>query len=555
MKFLCNRVFFKHSYHFSKRQLTNLSHNAVYKGDQIAKIKTVIDKQKNIKRVSETGQAWESVIGLEVHAQINATTKIFSSAPHQFNFPVNSNVSWFDASTPGTLPVLNRRCVEAGVSTALALGCHLNMVSFFDRKHYFYSDLPAGYQITQQRRPLACAGQLDYPVMCPELSKDVFSRTCEVIQVQLEQDSAKSLHDPDTARSLVDLNRCGAGLMEIVLGPDLRHGEEAAAIVKELILILETLDTCKARMERGELRVDANISVRKFGDTELGVRTEVKNINSVRSVVRAVEYEVARQIHILEAGGRVENETRSFDYNDKVTVAMRDKEAKQDYRFMAEPNLPPLRLTETEVEESEDLVSVARMRSALPELPAQTRARLVADHGLDLLSSARLVEWPTLLEYYNLCVLHSPLNTKEVCHLVFSVVQGQCLAHHIQPQECGLKPKALVEASNMKQMKLISASGLQEVIGKILEGDKRSVEDIVRIENIFLVKDESYIRDFVEYIINNNMELVTKYKTEKNPKKAGRAYQAIISRVNKDSRVEKVDMGMFTQILKKKLHE
>jgi len=556
MKLLCQGIVFKNSYHFSQRQINLSCHNLAAGRENLAQIKTVIDKNKCIKRISnDTGSAWESVIGLEIHAQINAETKIFSSAPHQFNYPVNSNVSWFDASTPGTLPVLNRRCVEAGVSTALALGCHLNMVSFFDRKHYFYADLPAGYQITQLRRPLAQEGQLHYPVMCSELSKDVFSRSCEVIQVQLEQDSAKSLHDPETAKSLVDLNRCGTGLMEIVLGPDLRHGEEAAAMVKELILILETLDTCKARMDRGELRVDANISVRRMGETELGVRTEVKNINSVRSVAKAVEYEVARQIHILEAGDCVENETRSFDYNDKVTVAMRDKEAKQDYRFMPEPNLPPLRLIESEDGERDDLVSVARLRSALPELPAQTRARLEADHGLDCLSSARLVEWPSLLEYYELCVLHSPRSARELSHLVFSVVQGQCLAHHVKPRECGLEPKALVEASNMKQDKLISASGLQEVLGKLLEQDKRSVEEIVREENLYLVKDENIIKDFVEDIMRNNEELVKKYRKEKNPKKAARSYQAIITKVNQDSRVEKVDMVRFTQILKMKLQE
>ena len=555
MKLLFQGIVLKNSYHFSQRQI-NLCHNLAAGREKIAQIKTVIDKNKCIKRISnDTGTVWESVIGLEIHAQINAETKIFSSAPHQFNFPVNTNVSWFDASTPGTLPVLNRRCVEAGVSTALALGCHLNMVSFFDRKHYFYADLPAGYQITQLRRPLARAGQLDYPVLCPDLSKDVYSRSCEVIQVQLEQDSAKSLHDPETAMSLVDLNRCGTGLMEIVLGPELRHGEEAAAMVKELILILETLDTCKARMDRGELRVDANISVRRIGETELGVRTEVKNINSVRSVAKAVEYEVARQIHILEAGGCVENETRSFDYNDKVTVAMRDKEAKQDYRFMPEPNLPPLRLTETEDGESEDLVSVARLRSALPELPAQTRARLEADYGLDCLSSARLVEWPTLLEYYELCVRHGPRSPREVCHLVFSVVQGQCLAHHIQPRECGLEPKALVEASNMKQDKLISATGLQEVLGKLLDQDTRSVEEIVREENLYLVRDESVIREFVDDIIRNNRDLVNKFRKEKNPKKAARSYKSIITKVNHDSRVEKIDMVIFTRILNVKLKE
>ena len=482
--------------------------------------------------------------------------QIFSSSPHEFNSPVNTNVSYFDASIPGTLPVLNKRCVEAGVSTALALGCSLNMVSYFDRKHYFYADLPAGYQITQQRRPLAVGGRVQYPVLAPDLSKNLYSRSCEVIQLQLEQDSAKSLHDPDCGRSLVDLNRCGAGLMEIVLGPDLRHGEEAAALVKELILILTRLDTCRARMDRGELRVDANISVREAGSAGLGVRTEVKNINSVRSVARAVEYEVARQVHILESGGEVENETRGFDYGDKVTTAMRDKEAKQDYRFMPEPNLPPLRLAEGEdAAEDENRVNVSRLRAALPELPARTRDRLTSEHGLSAVSAAQLVEWPPLLDYFSLCVLHQPASAQEVANLIFSLVQQQCLAHNLQPSEVSLTPQTLVEASNLRQNKEISASGLQEILHKVLTGDSRAVRSIVEEENLYLIKDEDYILQFVNDIIQNNSEMVAKHKKEKNPKKTARLYQNLISIVNKDSRVEKVDMTKFTEIFRRKLHE
>ena len=212
---------------------------------------------------------------------------MFSSAPTGFNAPVNSNVSFFDAAIPGTLPALNRRCVEAGVLTSLALGLRLNHVSYFDRKHYFYADLPAGYQITQQRQALAVDGKFSFPVEEKEIlgnnSKKISLKESSIVQLQLEQDSGKSLHDIEGGKSLIDLNRCGIGLMEIVFGPDLRHGEEAAGLVKELRLILERVGSCLSRMEQGELRVDANISVRRPGE-ELGVRTEVKNINSVRSV-------------------------------------------------------------------------------------------------------------------------------------------------------------------------------------------------------------------------------------------------------------------------------
>ena len=344
--------------------------------------------------------------------------------------------------------------------------------------------------------------------------------------------------------------------MEIVFGPHLSHGEEAGALVKELILILETLDCSKARMEQGEVRVDANISVRRSGDPELGVRTEVKNINSVRSVVRAVEYEVMRQIAVLEQGGVVENETRSFDYNSKITVPMRDKEAKQDYRFMPEPNLPPLRLSDSSDATSDDgdLVNIERVRSEIPELPAETRTRLTADHGLSEVSSAQLVQWPALLHYFRLCCGHSPSSHSEVVNLIFSIVQHQCLTHNIEPCQVSLSPEMLVQVSNMRQEKLISSSGLQQVISLILSGDKRSVRNIVSENNLFLIRDDDFIDQFVEDIIKNNHALVDKYQREKNPKKIARVYQSLVTIVNKDSRVDKVDMVLFTEKLKQRLN-
>ena len=538
---------------FCKRQFAALvQESPVINQDPVSNIKTVLDKNKVIKRVSETGTVWESVIGIEVHAQIAANSKLFSSAPHDYCSPVNSNVTYFDASIPGTLPVLNRRCVEAGVKTALVLGCHVNQVSYFDRKHYFYADLPAGYQITQQRQALAVSGVLRYPVLCQELSKAMYSRECEVTQVQLEQDSGKSLHDEEEARSLVDLNRCGVGLMEIVFGPQLRHGEEAAALVKELLLILETLDSSKARMERGELRVDANVSVRRWGEQGLGVRTEVKNLNSVRSVVRAIEHEVARQIQVLESGGQVENETRSFDYNTKVTVPMRDKEAKLDYRFMPEPNLPPLRLSD-DVNSDSNLVNIAQLRSEIPELPAQTRHRLTEQYHLSDMAAAQLVSWPSLLTYFTQCVQHQPHSYKQIVDLIFSVVQHQCVLHNIEPSQTNLRPQTLVEASNLRQEKVISASGLQEVLSMVMTGDKRSVEDIVKEENLYLIRDQAYIDQFIDDMIRDNKQTIDKYQKETNPKKVARIYQSLINIVNKDSRVDKVDMVMFIEKFKQRL--
>ena len=308
-------------------------------------LKTRVAKIDNeIVRIRNSNDAWISTIGLEVHAQLLSKTKLFSRASAAYGHAANSQVSFFDAAIPGTLPVINKKAVDLATKAALALNCRINPVSTFDRKHYFYADLPTGYQITQQRKAIANDGHLDFIVMKSPTVKESYGKRASIIQLQLEQDSGKSMHDDKSNQTLVDLNRCGSGLIEIVFGPDLFDGEDAAGLVKELSLVLQWLDICTCQMEEGALRVDANVSVRPFGSDQLGVRTEVKNINSVRGLVNAIEFEVDRQIEILESGGLIENETRSYDGNSKTTVPMRDKEVKQDYRFMPEPNLPPLRL-------------------------------------------------------------------------------------------------------------------------------------------------------------------------------------------------------------------
>ncbi|TKC50653.1 hypothetical protein EI555_010857 [Monodon monoceros] len=276
---------------------------------------------------------WAAVVGLEIHAQIASNSKLFSGSQVDFAAPPNSLVSFFDASLPGTLPVLNRRCVEAAVMTGLALDCHINRRSLFDRKHYFYADLPAGYQITQQRLPIAVNGSLVYSVCVGKRQSQMVTKTAGVKQIQLEQDSGKSLHDSLRSQTLVDLNRAGVGLLEVVLEPDMSCGEEAAAAIRELQLILQALGTSQANMAEGQLRVDANISVHNPGEP-LGVRTEVKNLNSARFLAKAIDYEIQRQINELENGGKILNETRSFDYKLGCTVPMRDKEGKQDYRWL-----------------------------------------------------------------------------------------------------------------------------------------------------------------------------------------------------------------------------
>ncbi|GLH00227.1 Glutamyl-tRNA(Gln) amidotransferase subunit B, mitochondrial [Gryllus bimaculatus] len=336
---------------------------------------------------------WQSVVGLEIHAQISSRSKLFSGASTNFGSPVNCNVSFFDAATPGTLPVLNRSCVEAAVLTALALSCKINAVSLFDRKHYFYADLPAGYQITQQRAPIAEDGKLQFQVYTPSIHKKPYLKSSRIKQLQLEQDSGKSLHDSTEKRSLVDLNRAGVPLMELVFEPDLEDGEEAAALVKELCLILLRLNTCSCKMEEGALRVDANVSVHQPSEP-LGTRTEIKNIGSIRGVANAIQFEIQRQINILNKGGVVINETRSWDPVYKQTLPMRDKEEKQDYRYMPEPNLPPLRLLiegQLIPKDAKNLVNVRELQNRIPELPEETRRKLIKQYGLSSESAIQLV--------------------------------------------------------------------------------------------------------------------------------------------------------------------
>ncbi|KAG7266632.1 hypothetical protein CRUP_026576 [Coryphaenoides rupestris] len=298
--------------------------------------------------------------------------------------------------------------------TALALHCTIHHKSYFDRKHYFYADLPAGYQITQQRRAVAVDGRLDYSLLGGGRQGDqVQRRSVRIKQIQLEQDSGKSLHDDQRSQTLIDLNRAGVGLMELVMEPDMTCGEEAAAAVRELQLLLQALGTCQGNMSEGQLRVDANVSVHRPGEP-LGIRTEVKNINSARFLARAIDYEIERQIKALGRGEAILNETRNFDSKSGHTIPMRDKEGLQDYRFMPEPNLPPLVVYEDHRSVPAGLlegggqaglvVVLEGLREGLPELPSATRARLVSSYGLRPEHSFILVNGDGLTEYFEAVV-------------------------------------------------------------------------------------------------------------------------------------------------------
>jgi aspartyl-tRNA(Asn)/glutamyl-tRNA(Gln) amidotransferase subunit B len=318
---------------------------------------------------------WQVVIGMEIHAQVTSQSKLFSGASTEFGGAPNSHVSLVDAAMPGMLPVINEECVRQAVRTGLGLKARINLKSVFDRKNYFYPDLPQGYQISQYKSPIVGEGEVtvDMP--------DGEAITVGIERLHLEQDAGKSLHDQHPTMSFVDLNRSGVALMEIVSKPDLRSADEAKAFVGKLRTILRYLGTCDGDMEKGNLRADVNVSVRRPGEP-LGTRCEIKNVNSIRFIGQAIEHEARRQIGIREDGGEIEQETRLFDPNKGETRSMRNKEEAHDYRYFPDPDLLPLELTADAVE------ALAR---GLPELPDEKKARFMRDYGLSPYDSDVLV--------------------------------------------------------------------------------------------------------------------------------------------------------------------
>lgn len=332
----------------------------------------------------ETGD-WEIVVGLEVHAQVISKAKLFSGAATDFGAEPNTQVSPVDAAFPGMLPVLNGVCIEQAVRTGIGLNGRINLESVFERKNYFYPDLPAGYQISQYQRPLVGEGTVDIDL------PDGTVKQIGIERLHVEQDAGKSLHDQHPRSTLIDLNRAGVALMEIVSRPDIRSPEEAGAYLRKLRAIMRYLGTCDGNMEQGSMRCDINVSVRPVGENQLRTRAEVKNVNSVRFVMQAIEHEAARQVELYESGGKVVQETRLFDAGKGETRSMRAKEYAHDYRYFPDPDLLPLLLDPAWVEE---------IRRTLPELPDQRKQRFIETYGLTTYDASVLTAEKEASEYF-----------------------------------------------------------------------------------------------------------------------------------------------------------
>ena len=433
---------------------------------------------------------YEVIIGLEVHAQVLSNSKLFSGSATKFGAEPNTQVSLIDSAFPGMLPVINEECVKQAVRTGLGLNAKINNYSVFDRKNYFYADLPQGYQISQYKNPIVGEGKvlLDMPYGSKEVG---------IERLHLEQDAGKSIHDMDPTSTYVDLNRSGIALMEIVSKPDLRSPEEVNAYIKKLRSIMRYLGTCDGNMQEGSLRADVNVSVRKVGDKKFGTRCEIKNVNSIKFMQMAIEYEAKRQVELIESGKTIDQETRLFDTKKNETRSMRSKEDAHDYRYFPDPDLLPLKLEQKLIDD---------LKKSLPELPDQKKERFIKEYSLTPYEANVLVSEKEISDYYEevaklsdkklaatwmlgdffamlndkgLNITQSPVSAKNLAELVQSIKSGE-ISGRIAKEvfeimvQSGDNPKKIIESKGMKQQS--DPKELEKMINEILTKNKDKVD-------------------------------------------------------------------------------
>jgi len=440
--------------------------------------------------INGTKDKWEVVIGLEVHAQVISNSKLFSGSSTKFGGNPNTQVSLVDSAFPGMLPVINKYCVEQAVKTGLGLNAKINLYSVFDRKNYFYADLPQGYQISQYKNPIVGEGKvvLDLPNG---------SKTVGIERLHLEQDAGKSIHDIDPNNTYVDLNRSGIALMEIVSKPDLRSLDEVNAYVKKLRSIMKYLGTCDGNMQEGSLRADVNVSVRKLGEKNLGTRCEIKNVNSIKFMQMAIDYEAKRQVELLEDGKSIDQETRLFDTKKNETRSMRSKEDAHDYRYFPDPDLLPLKIDKKLIDD---------IKKKLPELPDQKKDRFIKEYALTPYEANVLVSEKEISDYYeevakssdkklaatwvmgdlfallnnkDINIKESPVSAKNLGTLIKSIKSGEIsgriakevFEHMVQS---GDSPKKIIESKGLKQQS--DPKALEKIINEILKKNQKNVE-------------------------------------------------------------------------------
>ncbi len=477
----------------------------------------------------ETGD-FEVVIGMEVHAQITANSKLFSGAATAFGAEPNSQVSMVDAAMPGMLPVLNKYCVEQAVRTGLGLNAAINMVSVFERKNYFYPDLPQGYQISQFQHPIVGKGVIEIDLA------DGSTKQIGVTRLHMEQDAGKSLHDQHPTKSFVDLNRSGCALMEIVSEPDLRGPEESAAYLTKLRMILRYLGTCDGNMEEGSMRADVNVSVRKPG-ADLGTRCEIKNVNSVKAVQQAIDYEARRQIDLIEGGGTVKQETRLWDPVKMETRSMRSKEEAHDYRYFPDPDLLPLEL---------DPKWVAEIKATLPELPDQKKHRFMKDFGLPLYDATVLIAEKTRAEYFETAANDS--DAKLAANWILNELLGLLNKDGRDITESPVKANQIGGLVALIKDNTISGKIAKDVFAEMYATGTDAAQ-IVETKGLKQITDTGAIESIIDKIIAANPDNVAGYKAGKD-----KLFGFFVGQVMKETG-GKANPAIINDLLKKKLAE
>ena len=471
----------------------------------------------------KTGK-WELVMGLEVHAQIKSNSKLFSNASTYWGGKPNSQVELVDSGMPGALPVINEYCVDQAIKTGLSLNAKINKKSIFDRKNYFYPDLPQGYQISQFDHPIVGNGFL-------VIETQDGQKRIGITRIHLEQDAGKSIHDQDDKSSFIDLNRSGCALMEIVSEPDLNSPQEAAQYVKKLRAILKCIGSCDGNMERGNLRADVNVSVRKPGQ-KLGTRCEIKNVNSIKFIQQAIEYESIRQVELLENGQNISQETRLFDPNNGETRTMRGKEESHDYRYFPDPDLPPLLINDNRIE---------KIKNELPELPDEKKKRFKEQYKLKDYDAEILVEDQFVSSFFEELVENR--NSKIVVSWVTVELFSYLKKEDIQLQDSEIKSKKIGNLLDLIIDGSISNRQAKEIFEEFIETDLEAL-DFIKKKGVKQVSDKSEIEALIKSVLQKNLEMVNDYKNGKD-----KLFGFFVGQVMKESK-GKANPQLVNQMLK-----